>query len=325
MEFNLITQNEVKNLVDDFLLYLASEKRSSKNTIISYKTDIYYFFKFLNSYREEKISIKILEDLKLMDFRAFLANRINEEFTNNSNARAISVLRSFFSYLNKNKKITNSSIRNVKIPKIPKPIPKSVDEIDINKIMELLKSFNKENWCYLRDLALLTLIYGCGLRIREAILITKNHLEFDSSFAKTQALIAAKDGKGDFLKILGKGNKEREIPLLPIVKSRINNYLLACPYGMPTSEPIFLGVRGKPYHPTLFQSLIRRIRKALQLPDFITPHAFRHSFATHLLENGGDLRSIQELLGHSSLSATQRYTKVDKNRLLEVYNKTHPR
>ena len=160
MKFDLFINRDVKNLIDDFLLYLASEKRSSKNTIISYKTDIYYFLKFLHGYLEQEISIQILENLTVRDFRSFLANRINEDFQNVSNARAISVWRSFFNYLNKYKKISNSAIKNVKIPKISKPIPKSVDEIDIKKIMKLLQDFNKENWCYLRDFALLTLIYG---------------------------------------------------------------------------------------------------------------------------------------------------------------------
>jgi integrase/recombinase XerC len=173
--------------------------------------------------------------------------------------------------------------------------------------MELLKGFNKEHWCYLRDLALLTLIYGCGLRISEALAVTKDDLH------------------DDYLKVLGKGSKERILPMLKIVKERIDDYLKNCPYGFASSNPIFLGARGGNYHPTLFQALIRRIRKSLQLPDSVTPHAFRHSFATHLLESGGDLRSIQELLGHSSLSTTQRYTKVDKKRLLDVYANLHPR
>jgi len=308
MKFDLICKNEVKNLTDEFLLYLASEKRSSKNTIISYRTDIFYFFKFLHEYFEEEVHIKMLEKLDVRDFRSFLAKRSNQELSNVSTARALSVLRSFFSYLNKNKKVLNNKIFDVKIPKIKKPIPKSVDEIDINKIMELLKEFNKENWCYLRDLALLTLIYGCGLRIAESLAITKNHLK-----------------NGDSLVILGKGNKERMLPILPIVRKRIEDYLKECPYGMAPSDPIFLGSRGGVYHPTLFQALIRKIRKYLQLPDSVTPHAFRHSFATHLLENGVDLRSIQELLGHASLSTTQRYTKVDKKRLLDVYSNLHPR
>lgn len=307
-KLDLFTNTEVKNLTNDFLLYLASEKRSSKNTIISYKTDISSFFKFLFGYFEQKVDVKMLENLEIRDFRSFLANRVNEEFENISNARAISVLRSFFDYLNKNHKISNNAVRKVKIPKIPKPIPKAVDEIDIEKIMDLLKDFNKENWCYLRDFALLTLIYGCGLRIMEALSITKNDL-----------------GEKDFIRTSGKGDKERIVPILPIIKDRIEDYLTSCPYGLAPDEAIFRGSRGGPYHPTLFQTLIRRIRKALHLPDYITPHAFRHSFATHLLENGGDLRSIQELLGHSSLSTTQRYTKVDKKRLLEVYSNLHPR
>jgi integrase/recombinase XerC len=308
MKLGLFCDVDVKELVDEFLLYLASEKRSSKNTIISYRTDLNYFFKFLHGYFGENITFKIVEKLEVQDFRSFLASRNGDKFTNVSNARAVSVLRSFFSYLNKNKKVLNNQIFNVKIPKIPKPIPKSVDEIDIGKIMGLLKEFNKENWCYLRDLALLTLIYGCGLRITESLAVTKSDLKSE-----------------EFLSVTGKGNKDRLVPILPIVKERISDYLESCPYGMSDSDVIFRGSRGGPYHPTLFQQLIRKIRKYLQLPDSVTPHAFRHSFATHLLESGGDLRSIQELLGHSSLSTTQRYTKVDKRRLLDVYAKTHPR
>jgi integrase/recombinase XerC len=307
VKFNLVCEEKVRQLVDDFLLYLASEKRSSKNTVISYRTDLYYFFKFITQYQEHKVFISTLENLEVKDFRSFLASRGDKEFCNVSNARAVSVLRSFFSYLNKNKKVLNSSILNVKIPKIPQSIPKAVDEVDIKEVMKLLKDFNKENWCYLRDLALLTLIYGAGLRITESLSVTKDNLQ------------------GNSLIIKGKGNKERVVPVLKIVKDRISNYLEACPYGMAPSDPIFLGSRGGSYHPTLFQALIRKIRKVLQLPDSVTPHAFRHSFATHLLENGGDLRSIQELLGHSSLSTTQRYTKVDKKRLLNVYNEAHPR
>lgn len=308
MKFGLVADSKVQNLVDEFLLYLASEKRASNHTIIAYRADIYYFFKFLQGYFEQNISEEILENLTIRDFRSFLANRNNQEFNSTSNARSLSVLRSFFKYLNKNKKILNHQIRNVKTPKIGKVIPKSVDEIDINKIMELLRNFNKENWCYLRDLALLTLIYGCGLRISEALGISKNHLKNE-----------------DFLIILGKGNKERMVPILPVVRVRIEKYLENCPYQVTSGQSIFLGSRGSSYNPSLFQRLVRKIRRYLQLSDYVTPHAFRHSFATHLLEAGGDLRSIQELLGHVSLSTTQRYTKVDKTRLLEVYNKLHPR
>jgi integrase/recombinase XerC len=305
----LVTQDsEVTNIINDFLLYLASEKRYSKNTIISYKTDLSSFTKFLSSYHEKITDLSAFDNLTVQDIRAFLANRNLKDLSNRSNARAVSVLRSFFKYLNNNDKTKNNIVKNIKSPKIIKSLPKSVDAIDIEKIMKLLKNFNKYNWCYKRDLALLTLIYGCGLRISESLSITKTNLQ-----------------NKDFLIITGKGSKERMIPILKIVKKRINDYLNECPYGIAPNETIFLGVRGGKYHPTLFQELIRKIRKSLNLPENITPHAFRHSFATHLLENGADLRSIQELLGHSSLSTTQIYTKVDKKRLLDIYSQKHIR
>lgn len=303
MDFILFVNDEVRDLVDKFLLHLTNQKRFSKHTIIAYRSDLYYFFNFLHQYQETKSDIQTLKSLEVRQFRSFLANRSNKEFNNSSNARALSVLRSFFSYLRKNHNIVNIEILRVKTPKLAKALPKSVDQIDIFKVMDLLKNFNKENWCYLRDLALLTLIYGCGVRISEALSVSKDSLNH-----------------GDFLLILGKGNKQRMLPILPIVRSRIEDYLQNCPYLIANDQPIFLGLRGKSYNVSMFQQLICKIRKYLQLPDYVTPHAFRHSFATHLLEAGGDLRSIQELLGHSSLSTTQRYTKVDKKRLLEVYN-----
>jgi len=305
----LIVDDKVKDLIDDFLNFLAIQRRASHYTITSYRIDISYFFSFLKGYFDiDKVTIAILEKLTIKDFRSWLLMRNQREFSNSSTARALSCLRSFFAFANKNKKILNSKIENVKTPKIGKPIPKSVDEIDIRSMMESIDNFNKEEWCSKRDLALLTLIYGCGLRISESLAITKNDLS-----------------NPDILIVTGKGNKQRMIPMLKTVKEKIDLYLDSCPYNIAVNQPIFLGVRGKVYSPTLFQKLISNIRKYLQLPDTVTPHAFRHSFATHLLEGGGDLRTIQELLGHTSLSTTQRYTKVDKKRLLDVYSKIHPR
>ena len=300
---------KVKKITDDFLSFLTIQRRASTHTIDSYRIDISYFFAFLKEHFGcNQVTISILESLTVHDFRKWLLMRNKSEFSNSSTARALSCLRSFFAFANRNKKILNNKIENVKTPKIGKPIPKAVDEIDIKSIMKLIDSFNKEEWCSKRDIALLTLIYGCGLRISESLSITKNDL------ANYGVLI-----------VTGKGNKQRMVPMLDIVKERIDQYLKVCPYNIPVDQPIFLGARGGVYSPTLFQKLISNIRKYLQLPDTITPHAFRHSFATHLLENGGDLRTIQELLGHSSLSTTQRYTKIDKKRLLDVYNKIHPR
>jgi len=305
---NIVVTNSVNKLINNFLLFLSSEKRYSKNTIISYQSDLKNFFLFLRSHFSKKIDICDLEKLQNQDFRSFLANQHDSNIANISNARAVSVLRSFFRYLNNSKKVLNSQIYNIKIPKIPKSLPKAIEEVDIDKIMELIKDFNQYEWCYHRDLALVTLIYGTGLRLSEALSISKSDIHNE-----------------EFILIKGKGGKERMVPILPIVLKRIDKYLKICPYGISQYDPIFLGVRGGPYNPALFQKLIRRIRKSLKLPDYITPHAFRHSFATHLLQEGGDLRSIQELLGHASLSTTQRYTAVNKNRILDIYSKINPR
>ena len=304
LEFN----NEIERLINDFFSFMRSRKRASEHTIISYQNDLSHFLVFLKNYKNKAVTIDVLEALNIYDFRAWLLSRNEDEFQSTSTARAVSCLRSFFAFLNKNKYLKNSEIKNIKSPKIPKSIPKAVDQIDIKSIMELVAEFSKHDWCIKRDMALLTLIYGCGLRISEALSVTKNNL-----------------ANNDTLIITGKGNKQRMVPILPIVRQRIDNYLAVCPYKIASDSQIFLGFRGGPYSPVLFERLIGKIRKYLQLSDTVTPHAFRHSFATHLLEAGGDLRTIQELLGHSSLSTTQRYTKIDKTRLLDVYKNAHPR
>lgn len=300
----VITDEETKDLVEDFLVFLKSQKRCSDHTIISYHTDIFYFFAFLKNQSGALVDVAKLTNLSIHDFRSWLFFRSEKKFSNTSTSRAVSCLRSFFQFLQSHKKIINLAIKNVKTPKLGKPIPKSVDKIDIDAIIDSVAEFTKEAWCIKRDVALLTLIYGCGLRISEALSITKNHLN-----------------NNGVLIITGKGNKQRMVPVLPIVQQRLDQYLSVLPHPITANQSIFFGLRGKKYQPALFEKLIQNIRQALNLPETITPHAFRHSFATHLLENGGDLRTIQELLGHNSLSTTQRYTKVDKKRLLEVYNK----
>lgn len=303
---------QLRKAIDEFMAYMLTQRRSSQHTIISYQTDLNYFLLFLKKHlhidTQDQITIKTLENLGVGDFRSWLVMRRDNKFINSSTARALSCLRSFFVFLKKKQLIESSQIENIKTPKLAKSIPKAIDKIDIDVIMNLLADSHTEEWCVKRDLALLTLIYGSGLRISEALSISRNDLSNE-----------------EFLVINGKGDKQRMVPLLPIVTRRINDYLAACPYSVSGNQKIFLGLRGAEYNPALFQKLIRGIRQGLQLPDSVTPHAFRHSFATHLLEAGGDLRTIQELLGHSSLSTTQRYTKIDSKRLLEVYGKLHPR
>lgn len=305
IEIEELVKQDVLNLIEKFFLYLESEKNYSINTIISYQTDLFYFIDFLFKMKDQKISKKTLQNLVVSDFRKWLLNNLEQEKIASSNARALSSIKSFFRFLSKNNLLKNEEIEKVKRPKVAKSVPKSVDEIDIEKIFDIIKKQkNKDSWQIKRDLALLTLIYGCGLRISESLSITKKDLR-----------------NNDFLIVKGKGKKQRMVPILPIVKKRIDQYLAVCPYKIASDQTIFLSQNNKNYSPRVFSRLIQKIRRELNLAETITPHAFRHSFATHLLESGGDLRTIQELLGHSSLSTTQRYTKVDRNRLLSEYKK----
>ncbi len=299
--------DEVVSLVEKFLAFLQKEKKYSTHTLVSYRTDLFYFFDFLFKAQEKIITNSTLKNLTVNDFRNWLSVRL-ENHVNASNARGLSSLRSFFRFLDKNNLLKNPEIEKIKTPKIPKSLPKAVDATDINKIISAIENLHKDTWQIKRDIALLTLIYGCGLRISEALSITKNSL-----------------ANNDFLIITGKGKKQRMVPLLPLVKKRINAYLDICLLKQTNDKPIFLGKQGGIYTARMFSRLLQDIRRALNLPETVTPHAFRHSFATHLLEAGGDLRTIQELLGHQSLSTTQRYTKIDKSRLLSAYQKFHPR
>lgn len=325
LEIDKLCSGEVKNLLEKFFTFLEVEKKYSAHTLISYRTDLFYFVDFIFHSKEKIVDKDMLRNLNLHDFRRWLSARLANHI-NASNARGLSSLRSFFRYLSKNNLLQNADIEKIKTPKIAKAVPKAVDGVDIDKIMAAIRLDNaeenaggkkldaarhnrpKEEWQIKRDIALLTLIYGCGLRISEALSITPKSLN-----------------NNDSLIIEGKGNKQRMVPLLPIVRKRINDYLAECPFKPLQAESVFFGARGKPYLARLFSRLLQNIRQHLNLPETITPHAFRHSFATHLLSAGGDLRTIQELLGHESLSTTQRYTKVDKDRLLGAYAQFHPR
>jgi integrase/recombinase XerC len=300
--------SEIVSLIERFLRFLEVEKKYSYNTCESYRIDIFYFCDFL--FREKQkilITKSDFENLTIHDFRKWLSERLPNH-NNASNARALASLRSLFRFWNQNDLIKNQEIAKIKTPKIAKPIPKSVDQIDIKRIFSEISKSHKDEWQIKRDMALLTLIYGCGLRISESLAVNKKALE------NSQVLI-----------VMGKGKKQRMVPLLPIVKKNIDEYLAVLPFQIAFDQPIFFAGRGKAYTPRDFSRLIVKIRKNLNLPDTITPHSFRHSFATHLLEAGGDLRTIQDLLGHESLSTTQRYTKIDKARLLSVYEKFQKR
>ena len=301
------TNAETRELITKFLRFLEVERKYSLHTINSYRTDIFYFFDFLFRVKKKLVDKAELENLSVHDFRKWLAERMPNH-VNSSNARAISSLRSFLRFLHKNNLLQNRQIEKMKTPKIAKAIPKSVDQIDIKRIFDVIFLFRKVEWQAKRDVALLTLIYGCGLRISESLAVSKKSLE-----------------NANHLIVNGKGKKQRMVPLLPVVRQKISEYLSACPFEIKFEQPAFLSAKGKTYARSDFSALIKKIRLQLNLPETVTPHAFRHSFATHLLEAGGDLRSIQQLLGHESLGSTQIYTKVDKTRLLSVYEKLQKR
>lgn len=289
-----------------FLDYLTHNKRASQHTILSYENDLNHFFTFLRDYRGETLSVTLLKNLDARDFRAWLSSRTGE-YEASSNARALSSVKSYFRYVEKQKNIKNAAIFAMRSPKIKASLPKAIGETQAQDALNTMKSL-RDDWVGKRDLALLLLLYGCGLRISEALSLTRDALE----------------GR-DMLTITGKGNKQRIVPVLPIVRQAVADYLHTCPQHIEKHSAAFIGSQGKPLNPAIFQKTLRDVRAQLGLPDTTTPHAFRHSFATHLLAAGSDLRAIQELLGHASLATTQRYTKVDGARLLSAYEKAHPR
>ncbi len=300
--------SEILSLINKFLRFLAVEKKYSNNTCEAYRIDIFYFCDFLFR-AKKKISItkNDFESLTIYDFRRWLSERLLDH-NNASNARALASLRSFFHFLNNNNLLKNGEITKIRTPKVVKGVSKSLDKIDVERIFTEIANSHKIEWQIKRDMALLTLIYGCGLRISESLSVSKKSLE------NSQSLI-----------VTGKGKKQRMVPLLPIVRKRIDEYLAILPFEASFDQPIFFANKGGLYTRRDFSGLIAKIRKNLNLPDTVTPHSFRHSFATHLLEAGGDLRTIQELLGHESLSTTQRYTKVNKSRLLSIYERVQKR
>jgi integrase/recombinase XerC len=288
--------------------WLATEKRASRHTLDSYSRDIAGFFTFMAAHHGESVGLAELKDLRPADFRAWLAARRCEEMSAVSNARALSSLRGFFRFLDRNGLAHNPHVAALRSPKLPKALPKPLVLQDAARLVEDVGSIQEEPWIAARDMAVITLLYGCGLRIDEALSLNRDVLPL-----------------AETLTVMGKGRKQRIVPLLPAVRDSIDDYVARCPYQPGKDGPLFLGARGKRLQAGIVQLQMRKARVALGLPETATPHALRHSFATHLLGNGGDLRAIQELLGHVSLSTTQRYTEVDAERLLEVYQKAHPR
>lgn len=304
----LHVDDRVAKAATDWLHWMAAERRLSDHTVNAYRRDIEGFFRFLSDHLGGFATISALANLQTRDFRAWLAHRAASDLKRTSTARALSSVRNFFNYLNKTGLAHNPAAKAMRAPKLPHAVPKPLAVDEAQETLPTARDVASEDWIGKRDIAVLTLLYGAGLRIGEA-------LGLDRADAPTD----------DMMRIVGKGQKERIVPVLPIVRQAIADYLAACPYTLPADGPLFVGARGGRLNARNIQLLMQKLRPLLGLPDSATPHALRHSFATHLLANGGDLRTIQELLGHSSLSTTQRYTDVDETRLMAVYDQAHPR
>ncbi|MEZ7845001.1 MAG: tyrosine recombinase XerC [Rhodospirillales bacterium] len=307
-----IAEPAVVKALTDWQDWLTHEKHYSAHTLDAYSRDVISFFKFLGRHLGHAPGLEDLDRLSTRDFRGYLARQNAEGLERTSTARAMSTLKTFFKYLVREGRIENTVIQTVRIPKVPKSIPKALSIQDALTALDVVEELSDDVWVGKRDKALLTLLYGCGLRLGEALKLSRDEG------------LRALDGDASLV-ISGKGGKQRLVPVLPAVSIAIQDYLDVCPFQFEGDAPLFVGVRGKRLNPAIAQKTVRELRALLKLPDSATPHALRHSFATHLLGGGGDLRTIQELLGHASLSSTQRYTEVDGEHLSMVYDATHPR
>ena len=302
-----VCSNEVMILEDKWSRYILELQGLSLNTANAYKRDLTNFFNFLSSHYEEIVTIHKLSEVTIKTLRAWLSDKRGKRIQPRSISRSLSAVKNFYRWLFSNEQIENSYVLNFKGPRLKPRLPRPLSIKETKAVLTSISNESGKSWVSARDYSILILLYGCGLRISEAL-----NLKFSCIPLP------------DTIRILGKGNKERLVPILPIAKKAIENYLKLCPYTMKSTDYIFLGKRGKKLNPKIIQNVVLQSRRELGLPSTATPHSFRHSFATHLLSAGADLRSIQELLGHESLSSTQVYTELNEDRLMEVFNSTHP-
>jgi integrase/recombinase XerC len=302
-------EQDLRNALDAWLAYLAADVGCSLNTLDAYERDVRQLLLWLKTDLGRLPSLGDLGQLDARRFRAFLAARRRASLSSRSVARATSSLRTFFRWLEAEDIASNRALLQIERPKVPHGIPKP---LTIEKAAAVVSETPaaERDWISARDTAVLLLLYGSGLRISEALGIAVRD--------------APREGR-DVVRVVGKGRKERLVPVLPVAQAAVTRYMEQCPYDLDTDGPLFRGAKGGPLSPRIVQLAVERMRQGLGLPRSATPHALRHSFATHLLSAGADLRQIQELLGHASLSTTQLYTEVDRERLLAVYDQAHPR
>lgn len=280
----------------------------SENTINAYRGDVSDFLSFMTLHHSERQGLAALERITVSDMRAWMAHQRESGIGARSLARKLSAVKSFYRWLAEREGFEPTAVLSTRAPKYTKKLPRPLAEDAARAMIETVELQSGSDWVAARDVAVVTLLYGCGLRISEALSLTGA----DAPLPNT-------------LRIVGKGDKERIVPVIPAARQAVDRYLELCPHPQSPTAPLFRGVRGKALSPRAIQSVTAKARMQLGLPATATPHAMRHSFATHLLSAGGDLRAIQELLGHASLSTTQAYTAVDTARLMEVYNRAHPK
>ncbi len=280
----------------------------SENTQTAYRGDVTEFLSFMTLHHNARQGLAALERITVSDMRAWMADQRGAGVGSRSLARKLSAVKSFYRWLSEREGFEPTAVLSTRAPKFTKKLPRPLAEDAARAMIETVEMQSSSDWVAARDVAVVTLLYGCGLRISEALSLTGA----DAPLPET-------------LRIVGKGGKERIVPVLPAARDAVDQYLRLCPHPQSPAAPLFRGVRGSALNPRAIQGVMAKARMQLGLPSTATPHAMRHSFATHLLSAGGDLRAIQELLGHASLSTTQTYTAVDTARLMEVYNRAHPK
>ncbi len=296
-----------KEALSTWLDHQKALKDASPHTITAYHQDVFEFLAFLTEYKGQHHGLGALAKITITDMRAWMAQARSTGLSARSLARKLSAVKSFYRWLAEREGFEPTAVLSTRAPKFHNKLPRPLSEEAARDVLDMASTHSNKAWINARDTAVLILLWGCGLRISEALGLQRKDAPL-----------------GESLRILGKGRKERIVPVLPIARDAVEAYLRICPHPQEPNAPLFRAVRGGALRPSTVQKLMQSIRAQLGLPSSATPHAMRHSFATQLLAAGGDLRAIQELLGHASLSTTQNYTAVETSKLLDIYTSAHP-
>lgn len=306
--FPLYCDDNLQKIIAHWFSHMRDEKRFSPESLDRYHKDIAYFLEFSVRHHGGLMTLKTLIDFTASDFRAFLAERHAADQARGSIARILSTIRGLYKFLATKNYGQNSRINTVRTPKLPKRLPRAISPVEADHLLSAMDVLTDESWLQKRNRAIFLMLYGAGMRVGEVLALNRKQIP-----------------DGDTMVITGKGSKQRLVPVLPQLRQAMNDYLRECPIPLAANDPLFVGEKGKRLNRTHVANLLQQLRGALGLPDHTTPHALRHSFATHLLHSGADLRTIQELLGHANLSTTQRYTESDAAKLMQVHQAAHPR